>query len=131
MFPCQFAGSIDGNANSFYFASNLLTTLLPVTVSFFTGERAGDAIVLNWQANGDGQVIFGIERSVNAVNFANIGQVNSTAEYSFPYIFRDRYPDLTAQYDYYRLSITEDGKPSVIQRSLPLPAMKTGDCRLL
>ena len=96
--------------SSFYLASNLLTTLLRATISSFTGKRADEANILTWQANGDGQVIFGIERSLDGINFVNIGWINSTSESSAPYSFADRQPSASAQYNYYRLSITEDGK---------------------
>ncbi|HEY4875001.1 MAG TPA: hypothetical protein VIH86_05475, partial [Puia sp.] len=97
--------------SSFYFASNLLTTLLPVTISSFTGKSAGEDNLLNWQANGERQVIFGIERSLDGINFINIGNLNAAAaDYPGTYSFTDHHPSASAQYDYYRLGITEDGK---------------------
>lgn len=96
--------------SSFYFASRLLSTLLPVTILSFTGTSAGAANNLTWEANGDGQVVFGVERSEDGIHFENIGNVPSTGDHTGSYNFTDNNLSISAKYYYYRLSITENGK---------------------
>jgi hypothetical protein len=97
--------------SSFYFASSLLSAILPVTLGSFTGNHAGATNLLFWQAGADAHVVFGIERSNDGIHFENIGNVDAAASGNNPgaYSFTDEHPPLSTLYNYYRLSITEAG----------------------
>jgi sugar lactone lactonase YvrE len=97
--------------SSFYFASSLLSAILPVTLSSFTGNRAGSTNILSWQAIAGPEVVFGIERSNDGTHFENIGSVDAVAagNNSGAYSFSDQHPPASTEYNYYRLSITEQG----------------------
>ena len=97
--------------SSFYFASSLLSAILPVTLSSFTGIRAGANNILSWQSSAGAHVVFGIERSNDGIHFESIGNVDAAASGNNPgaYGFTDEHPPLSTLYNYYRLSITEEG----------------------
>ncbi|MCC7244215.1 MAG: hypothetical protein IT269_00930 [Saprospiraceae bacterium] len=100
-----------------YNANNVVLTLtqsLPVELLDFQAQKQADQIALNWvTASESNNASFVIERSIDDVNFKQIGLVNSIGNSTTltKYSFLDKYPDAGASILYYRLKIIDfDGQ---------------------
>lgn len=103
----DYAYSMQVNSfSSFYFASTGID-VLPIGLSYFKGNRQGNANKLEWKAEcTNGDVDFIIERSANGQHFDSLGIVWATQEScNKPFTFLDDKP-LTGN-NYYRLHIKE------------------------
>lgn len=84
-----------------------LNQLTPLTLTNFTVQKQNNTIVLNWQtANEINTSHFTIQRSLNGIDFANIGKVNTTGNSHGNYKFEDFY-NQTATILYYRLQMMD------------------------
>jgi len=94
---------------SFYFAGSP-NIPLPVSLITFTGKKAAAVNVLNWKANCSGTVKFEVERSMQALDFVSIGNLQANEnDCALPFEFIDANP--LAGKNYYRLKmIDEDDK---------------------
>lgn len=93
-----------GGFSSFYFANKLLSTILPVSITSFTGKKNGASNLLNWSATCNAAVHFIIERSADGNHFNPIGTVPA-ADCNHTFQFTDPHP--FAGNNYYRLKLTE------------------------
>ncbi len=99
--------SFDVTGFSGFFVKTI-ATVLPLNILTFTGTHITNANQLNWittnEVNTD---YFVIERSTDGINFANIGQVNTTNSPSnSTYIFTDN--NLQNDIYFYRLKIIDN-----------------------
>jgi PKD repeat protein len=89
------------------------TSILPITVEYFKGQKQGTINALSWKSNCiSTSVNFEIERSTNGRNFTTIGNINATqARCALPFDYTDQHP--LPGTNYYRLKMTEaDGQVS-------------------
>lgn len=92
--------------SSFYFANKLLTAILPVKITSFSGKRTGAVNELKWEASCNSSVLFYVERSKDGIHFEAIGNV-SAADCRTPFYFTDNTP--FSKNNYYRLRFIETG----------------------
>lgn len=92
--------------SSFYFANKLLTAILPVKITSFSGKRTGAVNELKWEASCNSSVLFYVERSKDGIHFDAIGNV-SAADCRTPFYFTDNTP--FSKNNYYRLRFIETG----------------------
>jgi hypothetical protein len=95
--------------SSFYFANKILTAILPVEISSFTGKKAGPVNVLQWQANCNMPQQFNMQRSSDGLHFETIATFNAV-DCNHPFNFTDNSP-LSAE-NYYRVGINTAGGAS-------------------
>ncbi|MFK7971458.1 MAG: T9SS type A sorting domain-containing protein [Bacteroidia bacterium] len=101
----------------------VIVTPLPVTLTDFSGERFEDFVLLNWETESEISFAgFSIERSVNGMDFEEVGYVGAKGE-AANYEFLDTDPRWGTQF--YRLKMIDlDGKFSlsnVIEIHIPYP----------
>ncbi|HVB03587.1 MAG TPA: T9SS type A sorting domain-containing protein [Chitinophagaceae bacterium] len=91
------------------------TGVVPVTLVSFTGETVKGTSVLHWETSAElNNEYFAIQRSADAVNFTQIGEVpgHGTSNIDNEYVFTDNTPQLKGV-NYYRLGQTDyDGRVS-------------------
>jgi len=95
--------SVAGLANSYYWGSvNPGFTTLPVELVSFTGAAQPGKVVLNWRIGDESVGFFSVERSVDGINFMEIGRVPATGS---AYAYTDGSPVVGK--DYYRLRVVD------------------------
>ncbi|WP_431214661.1 beta strand repeat-containing protein [Puia sp. P3] len=95
--------SVAGLANSYYWGSvNPGMTTLPVTLLSFTGVARSGRVVLNWTIGELTASYFSVERSVDGVNFVEIGRVAAAGS---GYTYTDG--GAFVGKDYYRLRLAD------------------------
>jgi hypothetical protein len=115
-----FTGSFTGGFSQFTVVSP--TTILPVNLITFEARPSGRSVVLNWstaqEINNKG---FGIERSINGVDYKNIGwingQVNSNSRSDYAYTDNYVQPGLTYHYRLRQTDIDNREKLSIIRQA--------------
>jgi len=96
--------SVSGLSNNFYWGSvNPTFTTLPVELLSFGGVAHSGKVVLNWSIGEVAVSVYAVERSVDGVNFVEIGKV--AAGDGAAYTYMDEHP--FAGKDYYRLKIID------------------------
>ncbi len=117
--------------SSFYFADNLYSSVLPVQVSLFTGERIREANLLKWEAGCNGQPMFTVERSYDGMSFEDIGTIISTeSDCNTPFGFTDNNASSSVSYYYYRLKISQAGKTVNYSSTILLHGDRSGTIQL-
>jgi hypothetical protein len=98
------------NASTPYMGADEATVALPITVSYFAGQRQGNVHLLTWRASCSTNTTFTVERSANGRNFSSIGSINATPlDCANPFNFTDSRP--LEGINYYRLKMSGvDGK---------------------
>lgn len=88
--------------------------VLPLTLVSFTAERNGNIVTLKWKTAGEINTShFLAQRSINSINFTNIGNVAATGNSSIAqyYSFTDNVEKISSNKIYYRLQMFDkDGK---------------------
>ena len=96
-------------SSSFYFANQVIT--LPVTLLNFKGSLQNNATLLNWETvNEHNTASFIVERSIDGINFSDIGTVaargNTTTQVQYGYTDND-VTQLSSQIVFYRLRMVD------------------------
>ena len=98
-------GIFNGGPGDGWASNYLPLTPVPVNFLYFNAGKKGEtAALLNWKTSQEiNSSYFDVERSIDAVNFTNIGKVNAAGNSSVPveYYFTDNHPE--SGLDYYRL----------------------------
>ncbi len=114
--------SLDGSAEPgeqqlFNFINNEGETLLPITLSYFTGALQHKSVALAWETLTEENFdYFEVQRSVNGAAFETIGAVKGNGFTSEPqqYAFTDPSPRIG--FNYYRLNAVDyDGTSELFQ----------------
>lgn len=108
----QFAGvsgaSLSDNRRFTFATINSTQTPLPIELLAFTAQYVGENVKLRWETSSEhNNDYFTIERSVDGINFLDIGTVdgagNSSVNQNYQFIDHDPYDEIT----YYRLRQTD------------------------
>jgi hypothetical protein len=109
------------NGQIYIFESNLEPPVLPIQLLSFTGYHDGKDNILNWTTSSEiNSDYFDVERSVDGINFTNIGRVTAAGSSNTPldYTFADIAP--VNGTNYYRLKMVDLGGPFEYSRTIAI-----------